>query len=58
MSIYFRASEGEFTEDSEKIFFAIFYLRDIALDYFEPFITKPDLLHFLDFLKDWLAFVQ
>jgi len=56
--IYFRASEEEFTEDSEKIFFAISYLRGIALDYFEPFITEPDPLHSLDFLEDWPAFVQ
>jgi len=56
--IYFRASEGEFTEDSEKIFFAISYLRGIALDYFEPFITEPDPSYSLDFLEDWSAFVQ
>ena len=37
--IYFRASEGEFTKDSERIFFAISYLRGIALDYFEPFMS-------------------
>ena len=56
--IYFRASEGEFTKDSKKIFFAISYLRGIALDYFEPFITEPDPLQSLDFLEDWSAFVQ
>ena len=56
--IYFRASEGEFTEDSERIFFVISYLRDIALDYFKLFITEPDPLHSLDFLEDWSAFVQ
>ena len=56
--IYFRASEGKFTENSKKIFFAISYLRGIALDYFELFITEPDLFHSLDFLEDWLAFVQ
>jgi len=56
--IYFKASEGEFTEDSEKIFFAISYLKDIALDYFKPFITEPDPLYSLDFLEDWPAFVQ
>jgi len=50
--IYFKASEGEFTEDSEKIFFAISYLKDIALDYFKPFITEPDPLYSLDFLED------
>ena len=56
--IYFRASEGEFTKDSEKIFFAISYLRSIALDYFEPFIIELDPLQSLDFLEDWSAFVQ
>ena len=47
-----------FTENSEKIFFAISYLRGIALDYFELFITEPDPLQSLDFLEDWLAFIQ
>jgi len=28
-----------------------------ALDYFEPFINKPDLYQDFDFLKDWTAFV-
>jgi len=56
--IYFRASEGEFTKDSKKIFFVISYLRGIALDYFELFITEPDPLQSLDFLEDWSAFVQ
>jgi len=28
------------------------------LGYFEPFINEPDLYHNLDFLEDWLAFVQ
>jgi len=40
--IYFCAYEGEFKEDSEKIYFAISYLRRIALDYFEPFINEPN----------------
>ena len=56
--IYFRASKEEFTEDLEKIFFAISYFRGIALDYFELFITKPDPLYSLDFLEDWPAFIQ
>jgi len=42
--IYFRACEGEFKEDTEKIFFAILYLRGVALDYFEPFISKEVLV--------------
>jgi len=46
--IYFRASEEEFTEDEEKIFFAISYLRGIALEYFEPFISEPDPLHVMN----------
>ena len=56
--IYFRESKGEFTKDSEKIFFAILYLRGIALDYFELFINELDLHYSLDFLEDWSAFVQ
>jgi len=28
------------------------------LDYFEPFINKPNPYHNLDFLEDWSAFVQ
>ena len=40
--IYFRACKGEFHEDTEKVFFAISYLRGVALDYFEPFINEPD----------------
>jgi len=56
--IYFRACEGEFVEDSEKIFFAISYLRGIALDYFELFINEPDPNQNPDFLEHWPAFVQ
>jgi len=56
--IYFRACEREFLEDTDKIFFAISYLRGIALDYFEPFINEPDPLQDFDFLEDWSAFVQ
>lgn len=41
-----------------KIFFAISYLRGIALDYFEPFINELDLLQDFDFLEDWNVFVQ
>ena len=32
--------------------------NSIALDYFEPFINKPDPYYNLDFLEDWSAFVQ
>lgn len=56
--IYFRACKGEFKEDSEKIFFAISYLRGIALDYFEPFISEADPSQSFDFLEEWPAFVQ
>jgi len=41
--IHFYTCEGEFKEDSEKIYFAILYLRGIALDYFKPFINEPNL---------------
>lgn len=56
--IYFHACEGEFSEDTDKIFFAISYLRGVVLDYFEPFINKPDLYQNFDFLEDWSAFIQ
>ena len=56
--IYFRTCEGGFVDDTDKVFFAISYLWGIALDYFEPFINKPDPYHNLDFLEDWSAFVQ
>ena len=56
--VYFRASEEKFTEDLEKIFFVILYLRNIVSDYFEPFINELDLYYFLDFLEDLSAFVQ
>jgi len=38
--IYFWAYKREFKEDTEKIFFTISYLRRVALDYFEPFISE------------------
>jgi len=56
--IYFCACNKKFNNDTEKVFFAIFYLRGIVLDYFEPFINEPDPYHNLDFLEDWSAFVQ
>jgi len=56
--IYFCAYEGEFREDSEKVYFAISYLRGIALDHFEPFINEPNPYQVIDFLEDWDAFVQ
>jgi len=56
--IYFRAYKREFLEDTERIFFAISYLRGVALDYFEPFINEAKAYQNFDFLEDWLAFVQ
>ena len=56
--IYFCVCDKEFNNDAEKVFFAISYLRGIVLDYFEPFINKSDPNHNLDFLEDWLVFVQ
>lgn len=56
--IYFRACKKEFSDNADKIFFAISYLWGIALDYIEPFINEPDPYHNLDFLEDWPAFVQ
>ena len=56
--IYFYACEGESVDDADKVFFTIFYLQGIALDYFEPFINKLDPYHNLNFLENWSAFVQ
>ena len=56
--IYFYACEGEFLEDTERIFFAISYLQGVALDYFEPFINEAEAYQNFNFLKDWSAFVQ
>jgi len=56
--IYFRACEGEFSDNTDKIFFAISYLWGIALDYFKSFINEPDPYHNFDFLEDWPAFIQ
>ena len=56
--IYFCACEGEFSENTEKVFFAISYLRGVALNYFELFINEPDPYQGFDFLKNWSAFVQ
>jgi len=56
--IYFHACEEEFTEDTEKIFFAISYFQGIALDYFELFINEAEAYQNFDFLEKWSAFVQ
>jgi len=56
--IYFHACEGEFQEDTEKIFFAISYLRGMVLDYFKPFINEAEAYQSFDFLEEWSAFVQ
>ena len=50
--IYFHACEGEFTEDTEKIFFAISYLWGVALDYFKLFINKTKAYQSFDFLEE------
>ena len=56
--IYFRACKGEFLKYTERIFFAISYLRGVTLDYFEPFINEAEAYQSFDFLEDWSAFVQ
>jgi len=50
--IYFHACKGEFQEDIKKIFFAISYLRGVALDYFEPFINETEAYQSFDFLEE------
>jgi hypothetical protein len=56
--VYFNARRNEFTKDADRVYFAISYLRDAALDYFEPFINEPDPEESYDFFTDWPAFVQ
>jgi len=56
--IYFYACKGEFTKDTEKIFFVISYLCGITLDYFKLFINKADFYQSFDFLEEWPAFIQ
>jgi Domain of unknown function (DUF4939) len=58
--IYFDAKKSEFTEDSDRIYFAISYLRGPALEYFEPFIISPSKSRAktYDFLTKWDTFVQ
>jgi hypothetical protein len=56
--IYFDAKKAEFTEDANRVFFAISFLRGPALEYFEPFIIQPDRTKHFDFLDSWTAFVQ
>jgi len=43
--------------NTKKVFFAIFYLRGVALDYFELFINKPNPHQGFNFLDNWFAFV-
>ena len=56
--VYFSARKNDFTRDTDRVFFAISYLRDAALDYFEPFVNEPDPAKTYDFFKSWTAFVQ
>jgi Domain of unknown function (DUF4939) len=56
--LYFNARHEEFSEESDKVYFAITYLKGPALDYFEPFINEPDPDQDYDFLHSWDAFVQ
>ena len=50
--IYFRTCKGEFTENTKKIFFAISYLWDVALDYFELFINEAKAYQSFDFWEE------
>ena len=58
LQVYFNACRAQFTNDTDRIFFAISYLRGAALDYFEPFINEPDPTEVYDFLMVWSTFVQ
>jgi hypothetical protein len=56
--VHFNARQSEFTDDTDRIYFAISYLKGPALDYFEPFINEPEPDEVYDFLFQWTAFVQ
>ena len=47
-----KSTSGFVRMNSEKIYFAISYLRSIALNYFELYINEPDPFQSLDFLED------
>ena len=40
--VYFSPKKNDFVRDTDRVFFAISYLHDAALDYFEPFINETD----------------
>ena len=50
--VYFNARRNEFSEDTDRVYFAISYLTGAALDYFEPFINEPDPENTYDFFSD------
>jgi hypothetical protein len=55
--IYFRGSSESFQDDARRVTFAISYLRDVALEWFEPGLSglteEPP-----EWLEDWDAFVD
>jgi hypothetical protein len=58
--LYFRANRRAFRSDSDKVNFALSYLRDTALQWFEPSILDDDEEESveLDWMFNWRAFVQ
>lgn len=54
--VYFNARKREFEDPTDRVNFAISYLRGPALAYFEPYFTNSDTAH--DFFVSWPAFTQ
>lgn len=55
--LYFRGSSDSFQDDTRKVTFAVSYLRDVALEWFEPGLSgvSEDLPLWLE---DWDSFVE
>ena len=55
--LYFRGNSDAFQDEARRVTFAISYLRDVALEWFEPGLSglteEPP-----DWLEDWDAFVK
>ena len=54
-NLFFR-SNSVYTDDSNKVNFALSYLRGIALEYFEPSILDADEVP--DWMDNWSAFIR
>ena len=54
-TLYFRSNPA-YNDDSDKVTFALSYLRGTALEYFEPSLLSMDTIP--DWLDDWSLFVR